>query len=95
VRNPVGAGVGQRVLFESRETNMLKGAFIVFVLPVAALLAGAMLGGIAGGAAGRPAVGGIAGGFLAFAAACLFVRFFDRLAGKAGGASPRIVRVIK
>lgn len=42
--NEIGAALGQRVKFSMQEQHMLKGAFIVFMLPL--LLAGA--GGIAG-----------------------------------------------
>ena len=95
VRNPVGAAPGQRVIFESEETNALKGAFVVFVLPIAALLAGALIGGLLGEISGRTPLGGVVGGLLAFALACLFVKFFDRAASKDERSLARIVRVIK
>lgn len=40
-RNPVGAKPGQRVAFEVKEVNMLKAAFIVYMLPLVAIFLGA------------------------------------------------------
>jgi sigma-E factor negative regulatory protein RseC len=95
VKNPIGAGVGQRVLFEAKESNALKGAFIVFILPVAAGLAGAALGGLASGAADNAAAFRIAFGLLAFALACLFIKLFDRSVEKREASLARIVRIIE
>jgi sigma-E factor negative regulatory protein RseC len=91
VRDPLGADVGQRVLFEAKETNAIKGAFIVFILPVAATFAGALIGKIAG----DTAVAAIAGGLIAFAFACLFIKRFDRVIGKNESSLANIVRIIE
>lgn len=45
VRNPLGAKVGQKVIIELQEVNMLKAAFTVYMFPLMALLAGALAGG--------------------------------------------------
>ncbi|MBP1765422.1 MAG: positive regulator of sigma RseC/MucC [Firmicutes bacterium] len=39
-RNPLDAKIGQRVVIEIQEVNMLKAAFIVYVLPLLAAFAG-------------------------------------------------------
>ncbi|MDR2296409.1 MAG: SoxR reducing system RseC family protein [Clostridiales Family XIII bacterium] len=94
VKNPIGADAGQRVLFEAKETNALKGAFVVFLLPIAAAIAGAAIGALAGGASDRASLCAIAGGSVAFALACLAVKGFDRFIGRREASLARIVRVI-
>lgn len=44
VSDQVGAQVGQQVLIESKETNMLLAAFMIFVLPLLAVGLGVFLG---------------------------------------------------
>jgi sigma-E factor negative regulatory protein RseC len=95
VKNPIGAGVGQRVLFEAKRTNALKGAFIVFILPIAAGLAGAAIDGFANGFANGAAAFRIAFGLFAFVLACLFVKLFDRSVEKKEASLARIVRIIE
>lgn len=48
-RNTVGAVVGDRVAIESRTSRILSYAALVFLLPVALLLAGYFIGGALGG----------------------------------------------
>ena len=47
-RNTVGAAVGDRVELESRTGRILSYAALVFLLPVIALIAGYLLGGLGG-----------------------------------------------
>lgn len=44
VINEVGAETGQRVLIESKESNMLLAAFSVYILPLLAVGCGILLG---------------------------------------------------
>ncbi len=44
VTDEVGAKVGERVLIESKETNMLRAAFMIFMLPLLAIGLGIFLG---------------------------------------------------
>ena len=46
--NPVGAKVGQHVSFELRETNIVVGAFVCFIMPLLVAVIGAFLGYLAG-----------------------------------------------
>ena len=53
VQNPIDASVGQRVAFEIQEANMLMAAFVVYILPLLALMVGAISGGILGNNLGQ------------------------------------------
>ncbi|MDF2655229.1 MAG: positive regulator of sigma RseC/MucC [Bacillota bacterium] len=94
-KNEVGAVPGQRVIFEMNETNSLKGAFVVFVLPLIAVFLGAVFGGILVGLAGYPeAPGRVFGGIVAFAAAAAFIKIFDHYVGKKEKSLPVIIRIL-
>lgn len=94
-KNDLGAVPGQRVIFELDETNSLKGAFVVFVLPLIAVFMGAVLGGFVGSAAGYPEVPGrVLGGLAAFAAAAMFIKMFDRYVGKKEKSLPVIIKIL-
>jgi sigma-E factor negative regulatory protein RseC len=77
-RNPLGAKPGQRVAIEIQEINMLKAAFIVYVLPLVAAFAGAVAGSWLADRVGYEALWFQMGGGLAlFAVAILYIKFFD------------------
>jgi sigma-E factor negative regulatory protein RseC len=42
-KNPVDTKVGQHVIFEEKEKNMLKATFIVYILSLIAIFVGALL----------------------------------------------------
>jgi sigma-E factor negative regulatory protein RseC len=95
VRNELGARVGQRVLFEIRDENAVKGAFLIFVLPLVAAFAGALLGGLAFSALSLSVLAGrIIGGVLLFAVSVAVVRLADKRYGFRSGVLPSIVKVI-
>ena len=94
--NPEGARPGQRVLVEVRETNMLKAAFVVYVLPLVAAFAGAAGGGRAAEMAGMATFWPQAGGGVAlFVLAILYIRHFDRSARTDSKMQPTIVRILR
>lgn len=64
VQDSLGVGVGERVRVGMVEKNLLKGAFLVYFLPVLSLIAGATLGKYGGGE-----YGSIWGGVIGFAVA--------------------------
>lgn len=77
-KNPVGALPGQRVEFEIREAGMLKAAFIVFVLPLAAAFIGGISGGMLAANAGYDAqLPEIIGGVLSFGLAVMYIKYVD------------------
>ncbi len=47
--NSLGAKPGQRVAVEVQEVNMLKAAFIVYVLPLIAIFVGVLIGNVVAG----------------------------------------------
>ena len=92
--NGLGAGLGQRVRFRMQEQQMLKGAFVVFMLPL--LLAG--LGGILGWQLGY---GGEAEdlyplglGFLGFCLGSGLVKWYDKRAAASMKEQPVITEII-
>jgi Positive regulator of sigma E activity len=95
VKNDLGAIPGQRVIFEVNEFNSLKGAFVVFALPLISVFLGALLGGHIGNIMGYPSVPcRIIGGLIAFAAAAAFIKFFDRHVGKREKSLPVITKIL-
>ena len=77
--NKIGAKVGERVTFEMKEVNVLKGAFIVFVLPLIVAFMGVILGGFIGKYIGfNINISQIIGGIIAFLLSMIFVKLFDR-----------------
>ncbi len=94
-RNPVGAAPGQLVMVEVQEVGMLKSAFIVYMMPLIAMFLGAMTGGWAAGQLARDALWfQVAGAGLAFAAAILYIRYFDRSARENQKMQPVIIRIL-
>ncbi len=94
-RNPVGAAPGQLVMVEVQEVGMLKSAFIVYMLPLIALFAGAMAGSWAAGQLARDALWfQVAGAGAAFAASILYIRYFDRSARENKNMQPVITRIL-
>lgn len=68
VLNPIGARVGERVVIGLEEGALLKSSALVYVLPLALLLAGAMLGSLLAPVQAEPdayAAGGMLAGLLA------------------------------
>lgn len=94
VRNDLKAHVGQRVLFEIQEEKSLRGAFMIFVLPIAAVFIGVWLGGLLCALLPAPVLlGQILGGVILLALSILLIRRVDKKHGGAVG-MPRIVKVI-
>ena len=92
--NGLGAAVGQRVKFSMQEQQMLKGAFVVFLLPL--ILAG--VGGIIGWQLGY---GGEAEdlyplglGFLGFCLGSGVVKWYDRRTAARQKEQPVITEII-
>lgn len=95
VRNCAGAKPGQRVAFEVKDTNMLKSAFIVFVLPLIAIALGSAVGGWIGQQIGNwvnvfRAIGGI----VTFAISIGYIKSFDKSVNNNIRTMPKITRII-
>ena len=95
VQNPIGAKVGQRVAFEIQEANMLLAAFVVYILPLLALLAGAISGGVLGNNLGQNVlVCQIGGGIFFFAIAVVYIKRYDRAVKKNDNLLPVITKIL-
>ena len=91
----VGAKVGDRVLFEVKEVNVLRGAFIVFILPLIATFVGVLLGSLIGKYIGYNInVFRIIGGIFTFLLSLIFIKLFDRATTASGKSQPLIIRIL-
>lgn len=96
VLNPVGAKRGQRVAFEGKEVNMLKAAFIVYMLPLIAAVAGVFTGTYLATTkmATDPIWYQIGGGITAVVISLVYIRYFDRNARTNDTMRPVITRIL-
>jgi sigma-E factor negative regulatory protein RseC len=95
VVDPLGVKPGQRVLIAIQETDMLKSAFIVYMLPLIAIFAGAVLGGYLAGLLALDALWfQVGGGGIAFVVAVFYIKYFDRSTRENVKKQPVIIRVL-
>lgn len=93
-QNLIGAKAGQRVILEVKETNMLLAAFVVYILPLLAILAGILIGyEIALKLACSVQEFEIGGGIVAFILSALNIKVFDKLAHNSEKMQPTITRI--
>jgi sigma-E factor negative regulatory protein RseC len=79
VTNPVGAKPGDVVKITMRSEDLVKGAIILYVLPIVFLLIGAFAGNWAAGLIGwSQAAGSILGAFFGFGIAVFLLSWIDR-----------------
>lgn len=79
VYNPVDAKVGQRVSIEISETNMLKAAFIVYLLPLLTAFIGFLFGRWVSQNYGFPALLSEVGAtIIAFVLTLVYIKYYDR-----------------
>lgn len=94
-RNDIGAKPGQRVAIEVQEINMLKAAFIVYIMPLIAVFLGVVLGWkIALQLGYEPILFQLAGGVTAFILSVVYIKFFDSSARMDVKMQPIIVRIL-
>lgn len=94
--NPVGAQIGQLVAIEVKQVNMLKAAFIVYMLPLVAAVVGVFAGTYLAAAkmVADPMWYQIGGGIVAFGLSLGYIRYFDRNARTNDKMRPVITRII-
>lgn len=93
--NPVGAKPGQRVAIEVQEINMLKAAFIVYILPLIAVFIGAVLGNLFAQKTGNESLWfQVVGGIVAFVLSVVYIKYFDSAARLDVKMQPIIVRIL-
>lgn len=95
-RNPLGATVGQRVMIEIQEVNMLKAAFIVYVLPLIAIFTGALAGYYFYWQTGflTERFDQVAGGIVAFLLSVWYIKHYDYSARMNDKMQPVIIRIL-
>jgi len=96
--NPVHAKVGQKVRIDMKALTFLKGALVMYVLPIVALLTGAVLGGAYLPAYFRgasPDVLSAVGGFFLFLISLLTARLYSRNMEKKTEDKPVIESIIE
>ncbi|AKA70098.1 SoxR reducing system RseC family protein [Clostridium scatologenes] len=93
--NTIGAKPGQHVSFEIKEVNMLKAAFVVYILPLISIFIGAVIGGfVAKKIAQDTIVCQVIGGIITFILSIIYIKFFDKAANKDEKMKPIITRIL-
>ena len=78
-QNPVHAKPGQQVIIEMQDQNMIRAAFMIYMLPLIALLAGGLLGYASAYLTGASEVLlSSSGSVLLFVVCLFFIRSYDR-----------------
>lgn len=92
-QNPIGAKPGQRVAFEIKETNMLKAAFIVYLLPIVAIFIGAAAGNwLAVKFQYSTQAFQITGGIIGFIISIIYIKLFEKSSNNNSRMQPVITR---
>ena len=93
--NKIGAKLGQRVEFEVKETNVLSGAFIVFVMPIIVAFIGVLCGRFLADYIGANINAfQVVGGIIAFLLSLIFIKLFDKAATLSEESKPVIIRIL-
>jgi sigma-E factor negative regulatory protein RseC len=90
VKNEVGAKKGDRVNLEINSTSVLRGAFLIYLLPSLGLILGTLLTSQVTGSVVMEALGSIAG----FTISIILVCFYLRKIELKGSFIPRITRIL-
>ncbi|AYD40570.1 siderophore-interacting protein [Clostridium fermenticellae] len=96
-KNPLEAKPGQHVIFEIKQVNMLKAAFVVYILPLVAAFLGVVIGGKLSGYTGHAQsmkAFQIGGGIIAFIISIIYVKIFDKAAYRDQNMQPVITRIL-
>jgi sigma-E factor negative regulatory protein RseC len=95
VQNPVGAQPGERVAFQVMEENMLKAAFIVYILPIIFVSAGIYGGYMISQRIGMTsALLSAAGGVIAFILSVVIIKYYDKVSRQNTKTQPVITRIL-
>ena len=94
-QNPIGAKAGQKIIFEAKETNMLMAAFVVYIVPLIAIIVGVIGGQGLAEKLGYSVQGfQVGGGILAFSLSVVNIKFFDKFAHNNKKMQPVITRIL-
>lgn len=95
VQNPLGAKPGQRVVFQISESNMLKAAFVVYVMPLLAVPAGIFAGFKAAAKTELPILPvEVAFGVIVFLTCIIIIKKLDIASGRSTENQPQIIRIV-
>ncbi len=96
VANPIDAGPGDTVIVAFKTSRLIFLSFLLYIFPVAAMLAGAVAGDqIAGQVNGDRSIYAASAGFLAMGTSLGFIILKDRKARRSGRYMPVIVDIKK
>jgi sigma-E factor negative regulatory protein RseC len=94
-QNFIGAKAGQKIAFEMKETNMLMAAFVVYIVPLIAILVGIIVGQAVALKFDYFVQGfQIAGGILAFILSIINIKIFEKFAHNNKKMQPAITRFL-
>lgn len=92
--NQANAQVGDRIVLNIQTGSLLKATFLLYVFPILAMIAGALLGQtLAGMRGGDPSAWAAIAGFLFFGLAFLVIRVADRRLSNDARYKPVIIKV--
>lgn len=95
IKNTLGAQPGQRVAVEMKSSGMLRAAFIVYMLPLVAVAAGAAVGWLMARESGLPSVLCEVGDTTVFLfLSLLFIKRYDGKMSKNTEALPETIRIL-
>lgn len=95
VNDPIGAEVGSMVELEMGAKPILFSAFIVYLLPLVAIIAGYFAGSnLLNSLISNSEIAGILGSVVSFFLSFLLLRLFDKKAGSKSYFHPKITRVV-
>ena len=93
--SPMQVKPGQRVVVEVQEINMLKAAFVVYLMPLLAIFLGALAGhGLAGYFAMNGLVFSVAGGILFLLISIWYIKYYDYTSSTNEKMRPVITRIL-
>jgi len=94
--NPVGAEVDDHVLLSFDTSSLLKASFLLYIVPVFALLAGAVAGHYLTLSVGwDPSIGACVLGFLSLSLSAAFIKARGNAMGKKTAYQPKIIRILR
>lgn len=96
VNNTIGAKKGDHVVFELKDTNMLKAAFIVYLLPLILIFIGVQAGLLFTRLNNESAsIFGVIGGVIAFIISIAFIAYYEKMSRTNIHRLPKVVRIDK
>jgi len=94
-KNAIGAKKGQRISFQIKETNMLMAAFVVYIVPLVAVVVGVIVGQIIAKKFGYDLRGfQIGGGIITFILSMINIKKFDKFVHDNDKMQPVITQII-